>query len=54
MMLEQAAAARWGVDPSEVNAENHEVVHVASGDTLGYGELAADRERVADTAGATA
>ncbi|MDQ2802457.1 MAG: molybdopterin-dependent oxidoreductase [Pseudomonadota bacterium] len=39
-MLEQAAAKRWGVDPSEVRAENHEVVHPDSGRTLGYGELA--------------
>ena len=41
-MLEKAAARRWGVDPSEVEARVHEVVHVASGKKLGYGELAAD------------
>jgi len=40
MMLEQTAAKRWGVDPSEVSASNHEVVHKASGRKLGYGELA--------------
>src|ERR1700733_5624303 len=40
MMLEQAAATRWGVDVSEVRAENHKVVHLASGNMLGYGELA--------------
>ena len=40
MMLEQAAATRWGVDVSEVRAENHRVVHLASGNMLGYGELA--------------
>jgi isoquinoline 1-oxidoreductase beta subunit len=42
MMLETAAAKRWGVDVSEVKADNHEVVHAASGRRLGYGELAAD------------
>ena len=41
-MLETAAAKRWGVDVSEVKARLHEVVHSASGETLGYGELAAD------------
>src|ERR1700730_13305510 len=40
-MLETAAAKRWGVDPGEVRAQNHEVVHKASGRKLGYGELAA-------------
>ena len=40
MMLEQAAAAEWGVDVSEVKAEGHEVTHAASGRSLGYGELA--------------
>ena len=40
MMLEQTAAKRWGVDPSEVEARNHEVIHKASGRKLGYGELA--------------
>lgn len=40
-MLEQAAAARWGVPASEVRAANHEVVHAASNRRIGYGELAA-------------
>jgi len=40
MMLEQAAAARWGVSVADVRAENHKVVHPASGRMLGYGELA--------------
>jgi isoquinoline 1-oxidoreductase subunit beta len=40
MMLEQTAAKRWGVDPSEVEARNHEVIHKASGRKVGYGELA--------------
>jgi isoquinoline 1-oxidoreductase beta subunit len=42
MMLEQAAAKRWNVDPSEVKAQNHEVMHAASGRKLGFGELAQD------------
>jgi isoquinoline 1-oxidoreductase subunit beta len=41
-MLETAAARRWKVDPSEVEARLHEVVHTPSGKKLGYGELAAD------------
>ncbi len=40
MMLEQAAAKRWGVDVSAVRADNHRVVHLESGNMLGYGELA--------------
>ncbi|WP_119679388.1 xanthine dehydrogenase family protein molybdopterin-binding subunit [Indioceanicola profundi] len=39
-MLEQAAAAQWGVPVGEVRAQNHAVVHQASGRSLGYGELA--------------
>ncbi|HTR12504.1 MAG TPA: xanthine dehydrogenase family protein molybdopterin-binding subunit [Roseiarcus sp.] len=42
MMLEQAAAARWGVPVSDVEAKNHEVVQKSTGKTLGYGELAED------------
>jgi len=41
-MLEAAAAKRWSVDPGEVSAQNHEVVHKASGRKLGYGDLAGD------------
>src|SRR5689334_6835496 len=50
MMLEAAAAKRWGVPVSEVKAENHEIIHVPSGRKLGYGELAtaAAAEPVAD------
>jgi isoquinoline 1-oxidoreductase subunit beta len=40
MMLEQAAAQRWGVDPSTVRAENHRVINTQTGFMLGYGELA--------------
>ena len=41
MMLEAAAAKKWGVPVGEVSASNHEVVHKPSGKKLGYGELAA-------------
>lgn len=40
LMLEQAAAKKWGVDPSDVKAQNHVVTHAASGRSLGFGELA--------------
>ena len=46
MMLEAAAAQRWGVPASEVEAQNHEVVHKASGKKLGYGDLAEDAARM--------
>ena len=39
-MLEAAAAARWGVPVSEVEAKNHEVVHAKTGRRAGYGSLA--------------
>jgi isoquinoline 1-oxidoreductase beta subunit len=39
-MLEAAAAERWKVPTSEVEARNHEVVHRPSGRRLGYGALA--------------
>lgn len=39
-MLEDEAAARWGVPVKEVKAGNHEVVHGASGRRLGFGALA--------------
>jgi isoquinoline 1-oxidoreductase subunit beta len=41
-MLEAAAAKRWGVDVSDVEAKNHEVIQKSTGKKLGYGELAAD------------
>ena len=40
MMLEQAAAKRWGVDASAVRAENHKVVNLLTSEIAGYGELA--------------
>ena len=42
MMLEAAAAKRWNVPESEIEAQNHEIVHKSSGRKLGYGEVAAD------------
>jgi isoquinoline 1-oxidoreductase beta subunit len=39
-MLEQAAAKEWGVDMSEVEAINHQVVHKSLGTRAGFGELA--------------
>ena len=41
LMLEQAAAAEWKVELSEVQAQLHEVVHRPSGRKLSYGHLAA-------------
>ena len=40
-MLEQAAAATWGVDVRQVKATVHEVVDTKTGRKLGFGELAA-------------
>jgi isoquinoline 1-oxidoreductase beta subunit len=45
-MLETAAAARWMVPVSEVEAVNHQVVHRASGRRLGYGALAKDAAKL--------
>lgn len=38
MLLEQAAAKKWGVAVSECKASNHEVVH-SSGKKIGFGDL---------------
>ena len=46
MMLEEAAAKRWGVPVSDVEAKNHEVVQKSTGKTLGYGDLAADAAKL--------
>ncbi len=45
-MLEAAAAARWKVPVSEVQAKNSEVVHVPTGRRLGYGALAKEAARL--------
>jgi isoquinoline 1-oxidoreductase subunit beta len=42
LMLEQAAAKKWGVPEAECVAEYHEVIHKPSGRKAGFGELAAD------------
>jgi isoquinoline 1-oxidoreductase beta subunit len=42
MMLEGAAAKRWSVAVTDVEAKNHEVVNKKTGAKLGYGELSAD------------
>ncbi len=42
LMLELAAAKRWGVPVSEVEARLHEVMHKPTGRKFGYGDLAAD------------
>lgn len=39
-MLEQAAAARWQVPVSEVHTASHKVLHVKSGRSAKFGELA--------------
>lgn len=39
MMLESAAASKWGVPATECQAKNHEVVHAKSDRKLGFGEL---------------
>src|SRR3984957_14706933 len=46
MMLEEAAAKSWGVDVSDVEAKNHEVIQKSTGKKLGYGELAADASKL--------
>lgn len=39
-MLERAAAIQWGVSDADCRAQNHKVVHVPTGRSLGFGELA--------------
>jgi isoquinoline 1-oxidoreductase beta subunit len=39
-MLEQAAAKQWNVPAGEVRAQNHEVVHQATGRKVGFGDVA--------------
>ena len=40
LMLERAAALTWNCSDTEVRAEMHKVVHIPSGKSLGFGELA--------------
>ncbi len=46
MMLIAAAARRWKVAPESVEARDHQVVHAASGRSLGFGELAEEASRL--------
>ena len=46
LMLRQAAANHWQVPVEEVQAENHEVFHAASGQRLGYGDLAGEAAKL--------
>jgi isoquinoline 1-oxidoreductase subunit beta len=39
-MLATAAAKHWGVDPSDVEAKNHEIVNKRTGAKIGYGDVA--------------
>ncbi len=39
MMLESAAASKWGVPVAECQAKNHEVLHTKTDRKLGFGEL---------------
>jgi isoquinoline 1-oxidoreductase subunit beta len=41
LMLERAAAAKWGVPVSECQAQSHFVNHTPDGRKIGFGELAA-------------
>ncbi len=47
MMLEEAAAAQWGVPVAEVEASQHSIVHRASGRKLSYGALAEAASKLA-------
>lgn len=39
LMLERAAATKWGVTAGDCKARNHQIVHIPTGRTLGFGEL---------------
>jgi isoquinoline 1-oxidoreductase subunit beta len=45
-MLMSAAAKRWNVDPASCRAQSGEVLHVPTGRSIKYGELAADAARM--------
>ena len=38
-VLEQAAAKKWGVDPSEVYAKDHRLYHTGTGNSFDFGEV---------------
>ena len=54
MMLESAAASKWGVPAAECQAKNHEVVHAKTDRKLGFGELVAARGEAAGAQEGTA
>lgn len=41
LMLQRAAAKKWGVPAGECLAENHQIKHRGSGKSIGYGDLVA-------------
>jgi len=45
-MLVSAAAKRWNVDPASCRGQSGEVLHVPTGRTFKYGELAGDAARM--------
>jgi isoquinoline 1-oxidoreductase subunit beta len=45
-MLVLAAAKRWNVDPTSCRAQSGEVLHVSTGRTIKYSDLAADAARM--------
>jgi len=46
LMLERAAAAKWGVNAAECKASNNFVTHAKSGKKAGFGELVADASKL--------
>jgi isoquinoline 1-oxidoreductase beta subunit len=50
-MLVSAAAKRWNVDPASCRGQSGEVLHVPTGRTFKYGELAGDAARMPVPAG---
>ncbi|WP_431302114.1 molybdopterin cofactor-binding domain-containing protein [Sediminicoccus sp. BL-A-41-H5] len=46
IMLVQAAAARWGVEPATCTAKDSVITHTPTGRTLRYGEVAAEAARL--------
>ena len=51
IILVAAAATRWGVDAKTCRAQDGEVIHVPSGRTLKYGELATEAAKMPAPAG---
>ena len=50
-MLEMAAAQQWNVNPEEVRAKNHEVIHAKTGRRLSYAALAESAAKITPPAG---